>query len=263
MLHEKNVDKLFKMQWDELNVSMNAGNEESHRAVTMTKTWDRIRNGLIRLHQLKQKHGSRYPLIRQSNTIFNTNYTSIVDMVRFAIDTGADEMTVGLATLDDYPDDGRKSLALSPEQMAEARELLAEAAELADTAPSLTTNVRAFLESIRNESGQERITESVQFSIPCTVGHWLAVVDPDGTVHPCCQCEDGLGQVTTDESFRSVWYSDTYAAFRKAARDLPNTKTSIENCTCHSCDFTPANVMYWNKLHPMSKVSETEVSPRR
>jgi len=175
-------------------------------------------------------------------------------------------MTVGLATLDDFPDDGRHVLALSSEQFGRAKDLLAEAAEVADTAPWLETNVRTFLHSIDADiaagHGHQGITESIQMEIPCTVGHWLAVVDPDGTVHPCCQCEDGLGNAA-EGSFRSVWHSETYERFREAARRLPERGRSLPNCTCHSCDFTPANVMYWNKLHPLGKIKETSVSPRR
>jgi radical SAM protein with 4Fe4S-binding SPASM domain len=265
MLLPKRVETLVDIGWDELNVSMNAGNRESHEKVTFTKTWDRIRDGLIHLKELKAERGTPYPRVRQSNTIFNTNYRSIVDMVRFAIETGADEMTIGLATLDDFENDGRHVLGLSAAEFAESRALLREAADLADTAPRLQTNVRDFLSSIEHESNHQRITESIQMKIPCTVGYWLAVIDPDGEVHPCCQCEDGLGASAQSKgtSFTELWYSDAYARFRQAARDLPTTGKSIDSCSCHSCDFTPANIMYYNKLHPLSKIDEASVSPRR
>jgi len=266
MLLPKRVETLVDIGWDELNVSMNAGNKASHEAVTMTRTWDRVRDGLLHLKALKAERGTAYPRVRQSNTLFNLNYRSVVDMVRFAIETGADEMTVGLATLDDFENDGRGVLALDPEQFAETRELLAEAVALADTAPGLETNVREFQASLENASGShERITESIQMKIPCTVGYWLAVVDPDGEVHPCCQCEDGLGSADASkgQSFTDLWYGETYARFREAARDIPDAGKSLESCSCHSCDFTPANIMYYNKLHPLSRIDEASVSPRR
>lgn len=261
-LTPENVERLVDMHWDELNVSMNAGNEESHRAVTMTKLWPKVRNGLMHLAELKRERDQRHPLVRQSNTIFNLNYTSIVDMMQFAIDTRADEMTIGLATLDDFPNDGRGRLALDAEQFAEAKRQLAEASKLAKSAPWLSTNVDAFLESIDSESDQMRITESVQLRIPCTVGHWLAVVDPDGAVHPCCQCEGSLGTAAGATTFKDVWSSPEYARFREAARNLPERGRSLDDCTCHSCDFTPANIMYYNKLHPLNRLDE-RVSPRR
>jgi len=266
MLTQKNAERIVDMQWDELNVSMNAGNRAAHEAVTLTKTWDRVREGLLHIADRKRARGLSHPKVRLSNTIFKTNYTSIVDMMRFAIETRADEMTVGLATLDDYPNDGRRVLALASEEFQEAKRLLGEAADLAGTAPSLTTNVRAFHDAIGGESNQLRITESLQMEIPCTVGHWLAVVDPDGEVHPCCQCEPSLGNAAKEagSSFQSVWLGKAYAEFRDAARHLPDRKgAALEGCTCHSCDFTPANLMYYNKLHPWKPMTSRKVSPRR
>lgn len=262
MLTRKNVEQIVDMEWDELNVSMNAGNLETHRIVTKTKTWERVRDGLLYLAELKRERKQRHPLVRLSNCIFSANHASITDMMRFAIETEANEMTVGLATLDDFPNDGRNILALTPEAFAETTRQLAEAVTLAKGAPTLETNVGTFLETIDRESDQLRITESIQLQIPCTVGHWLAVVDPDGSVHPCCQCEDSLGRANNGTSFKDVWHSETYARFRDAARNLPSRGKSLDNCTCHSCDFTPANIMYFNKLNPTRRIREG-VSPRR
>ena len=63
-------------------------------------------------------------------------------------------------------------------------------------------------------------------------------------------------------TLRQVWHSDAYGEFRRAARSLPERGRSLDNCTCHSCDFTPANIEYYNKLHPLQKVNG-RVSPRR
>jgi MoaA/NifB/PqqE/SkfB family radical SAM enzyme len=266
MLTKKNAERIVEMQWDELNVSMNAGNQAAHERVTVTRTWERIREGLLYIAELKRAKDLSRPKVRLSNTIFNTNYTSIVDMVRFAIETSADEMTVGLATLDDYPNDGRHVLALDSEQFRETKRLLAEGAALAASAPALTTNIQTFHDTIDRETTQLRITESVQMQIPCTVGHWLAVIDPDGEVHACCQCEPSLGNASaaSGSSFRDVWHGKAYAEFRDAARHLPDRKgEAIDGCTCHSCDFTPANLAYYNKLHPWKPVTSLRVSPRR
>jgi radical SAM protein with 4Fe4S-binding SPASM domain len=262
-LSRENVEKLVDMQWDELNVSMNAGNQETHEKVTLTKTWNRIRDGLAYLHQLKQERRQERPFVRLSNTVFNTNHGSIVDMVRFAIETGADEMTVGLATLDDFPDDGRHVLAMSPEEFRAVENQLRDAGELARTAPRLRHNIDEFLASAGQERGQMRITESIQMRVPCTVGYWLAVIDPDGKVHPCCQCEPDLGRVTGSTSFGDIWRSEAYAEFRRAAWNIPKRGAPLDGCTCHSCDFTPANVAYYNKLHPLAPITDRKVSPRR
>lgn len=262
-LTRQSVERLVDMKWDELNVSMNAGNKAAHEAVTLTRAWDRISDGLLYMAELKKKRGQSQPLVRISNTIFNKNYKSITDMVRFAIEAAADEMTIGLATLDDYPNDGRNVLAMTPGEFSEARELLAQAGMLAGTSPRLKHNIDEFIETIGEEKGQLRITESVQLRIPCTVGYWLTVIDPTGPVHPCCQCEDSLGSASGSSNLCQVWSSEPYARFRKAARDLPKRGRSLDNCTCHSCDFTQGNIHYYNKLHPLRKIADLSVSPRR
>jgi hypothetical protein len=245
---------------------MNAGNQAAHEAVTLMRTCERTREGFLHLSGFKQAQGLSLPNVGLSNTIFNTNYTSIVDMVRFVILTSANKMTVGLATLDDYPNDGHRSLALDGAQFREVKRLLSEAAALAATSPSLRKNIQALHDSIDRETNQFRITESVRMQIPRTVGHWLAVVDPDGEIHPCCQCESSLGIASgaRGSSLRDVWHGKAYTEFREAARHLPDRKgEALEGCTCHSCDFTPANLTCYNKLHPWKPTKNLRVSPRR
>ena len=76
----------------------------------------------------------------------------------------------------------------------------------------------------------------LQRSLPCYDGWMFSVIGPDGTVAPCCACEDvRLGNIN-EEDFCEVWNGARYRDFRRRSLAMPRTGKPI----CWEC-FTSCN----------------------
>lgn len=171
-------------------------------------------------------------------------------MVEVAHEVGAQEVQFNHSVVHE----GTTDLALSEAQYQELQAGLpvvrARAAAL-----GLQSNLETFAASTPPYMPS---TEAAPSVVPCYVGWYFTVILGNGSVMPCCQCAEPVGQVTDERRLADVWASQDYEQFRTAARALPEPSDKLASCECGNCQLRPRNVAIHNLLHPLNQLEAGE-----
>lgn len=228
-LTEELAERLPEWGVQQLSVSIDSGNPETYAAVHHARPEDRARIlGLIKT--LSQREGR--PRLLVSMVLSKPNCGELLDLVRDAIEAGADGIVVG--GMRPVPFDST-DLALSEEDWARLRDDLAKAGELTGEAgvELRTDNIRP-AERPRSEAWPYG-------KMACFIGHVFTVIDVHGNVDGCCTCQNKLGKLE-EASFREIWHSRQYQFYRRALREMPSTGLTPPQCECrHGCGHIPEN----------------------
>jgi radical SAM protein with 4Fe4S-binding SPASM domain len=252
-LSERIAQGMVDAGLDRMNVSLNAGTPENYPNIHVTETpenYRQVKQNLRRLADLKAAARSSEPFVSLSFVITSKNYFEIGSMVEVAGEVGAEEAAFVHTTLHA----GTPDLALTPEQY---RELMASipAAHSRAAVLGVQTNLDTFAGTVPTYLKDELVGPAV---VPCYVGWYFTVVLGNGSVMPCCQCAEPLGTVSEDRRFTDVWASADYAAFRKAAKRLPQQSERLQSCECDRCQLRPRNIAIHNFLHPLNPIDGGE-----
>jgi MoaA/NifB/PqqE/SkfB family radical SAM enzyme len=252
-LSERIAQGMVDAHLDRMNVSLNAGTPENYPNIHVTETpenYRQVKRNLRRLADLKATANSGEPFVSLSFVITSKNYFEIGSMVEVAGEVGAEEAAFVHTTLHA----GTQDLALSSEQY---HELMASipAAHSRAAALGVQTNLNTFAGTVPTYLKDELVGPPV---VPCYVGWYFTVVLGNGSVMPCCQCAEPVGTVSEDRRFADVWASPDYAAFRKAAKRLPQQSERLHGCECDRCQLRPRNIAIHNLLHPLNPIDGGE-----
>jgi MoaA/NifB/PqqE/SkfB family radical SAM enzyme len=91
-------------------------------------------------------------------------------------------------------------------------------------------------------------TETIYTESPCYIGWYFALITAEGSVSPCCQCMQQMGNLR-HQRFRDIWYSIPYTTFREKMKRLPEKLGYPNNCACDECSFDKINTTVYNHLH--------------
>jgi MoaA/NifB/PqqE/SkfB family radical SAM enzyme len=241
--------RLVALGLDRVNVSLNAGTPETYPSIHVSETPDdyrQVKRNLRALADAKQAAGVRSPWVKLSFVISSRNYFEIAAMVRVAHEVGAEEASFVHTTVHD----GTRDLAMSQEQYDQLKQSLPEARALAREL-GVTTNLDTFRAIVPTYMDATITGPAV---VPCYVGWYFTVVLGNGSVLPCCQCSKPIDRVTPKQRFADIWASPKYAAFRTAARKLPDKSEALSSCECGSCMLRPRNISIHNMLHPLNRI---------
>jgi MoaA/NifB/PqqE/SkfB family radical SAM enzyme len=234
---------------DRVNVSLNAGTPETYPHIHVTETpqdYLNVKKNLRFLADHKIAAASPNPVITLSFVISSRNYFEIASMIEVAREVGAQEVQFNHTVVRDSTADLALNDAQYQELIAALPAVRARAAEL-----GLQNNLQTFGATIPSYMPSELVGPSVA---PCYVGWYFTVILGNGSVMPCCQCAEPLGQITKERRFAEVWASTEYQEFRTAARSLPDPSARLDACECNNCQLRPRNVAIHNLLHPLNKV---------
>ena len=249
LLARERARKLVAAGLDRLNVSLNAGTEETYPRIHVTETpenYRRVKANLAGLAEERAARGGKRPHVRLSFVVSSRNYFEIERMVEVVREVGADEaMFVHTVVHEGVPD-----LALDEAQYAELLRL-AERAQARAAELGVATNLGTFSATSPTYLGETMTGPSV---VPCYVGWYFTNVLANGSVMPCCQCASPIDRVTADRSFREIWNSRAYGGFRRTARALPATTGDLAGCECDRCALRPRNLSLHNFLHPLRRI---------
>lgn len=73
--------------------------------------------------------------------------------------------------------------------------------------------------------------------IPCYAGFAFAVFWPNGSVRPCCNCEEVMGNLSS-QGLSEIWHGEKYARFRM---ELLHTPREARGCSCDECGYMYEN----------------------
>jgi radical SAM protein with 4Fe4S-binding SPASM domain len=224
---------------DNLNLSMNAGTREVFAKVTGKDLFERSIAFVAEVLEHRRRRGpEKRPWVRLTTVVCKDNLDDVDAQVELCCRLGVDEG--GWCVMGEL----RETTAIRLDR-DDADRLLARvpawAAKL--DAAGIAHDFATFEEDLRLRIGAGPQQDNpVQRSVPCYEGWNHAVISPDGTVAPCCYCENvKLGNVV-EQDFEQVWRGEAYQEFRRRSLEMPKTGRAI----CREC-FTSCNRAQMNR----------------
>lgn len=223
---------LVESRLDRLHVSLNAASPEVYSRIAGEDLWERAIGFLREVLERRRAAGAQLPWTLVSYVLCRDNFAEIDRMVDFCCDLGLDEASwVVMGELPETP-----HLQLDAKDVSGMLDAIPGWSRRLEAA-GVCHNLRRLAAELPVRAGAGRRQENtVQRDLPCYEGWLNAIIGPDGTVVPCCSCEDvRLGNVE-EEDFRDIWNGARYRSFRKRSLAMPRTGKPI----CWEC-FTTCN----------------------
>jgi len=226
---------------DRLSLSLNAGTREVYARVSGKDLWDRALSILREVLARRRASGARRPHVRATFVLCRDNAEDFDAAVGLMCDLRVDAVTAFV--MGELPETAHLQL-----DEAQARGVLAaipgwsrrlEAAGIAHDLPNLARDLPL---RVGARAPQEN---PLQRGLPCYEGWVFTVVGPDGTVVPCCYCEDlRLGNVV-EEDFARLWTGPRYADYRRRSLEMSRTQRPI----CWECYTTCNRALNNQRIH--------------
>jgi radical SAM protein with 4Fe4S-binding SPASM domain len=217
---------------DNLNLSLNAATREVYAKVTGRDLFEKAVAFIREVLDYRRAKGGRRPWVRLTTVVCKDNVDDVDAQVELCRTLGVDEG--GWCVMGEL----RETTDIRLER-PEADRLLGRIPEWRARldAAGIVHDLPTFEEDLRLRVGLGPQQENpVQRALPCYEGWNHAVISPDGTVAPCCYCENvKLGNVV-EQDFVQIWEGEPYRDFRRRSLEMPKTGRAI----CREC-FTSCN----------------------
>jgi MoaA/NifB/PqqE/SkfB family radical SAM enzyme len=247
LLSSRRCEHLVRQGVERIVVSLNAGARGTYPHIHKTETpdtYDKIIRNLKTLQVIKKQHNSKVPRIMLSFVISRLNYQEGQIMIDRAHDVGADEVVFKYAIT--YPN--IRFIELTDEEKRSFSRQLPAFLQRAKSY-GIDLKVEPPIGDITADPGlYHKKTKTIYSKIPCYIGWYFALITAEGSVSPCCQCMQQMGNLK-HQCFREVWYSQRYSAFREKMKRLSERKDDPPNCSCDECSFDKINTSIYNRLH--------------
>lgn len=253
LLDHGKIDNLIALQCNEIKITTLAGSRDvylkTHPGI-QHDAFDNLRDNLMYLAEQKTGAGARFPELSLHYVVIPHNCDDIENFVEFASQVRA--RRVLFRPVDTAGDAGLEAgIMLTGDQARSVKKRLEEMKTCLDSR-KIENNLPHFLKAFR---GKVDTTELYR-AIPCYYG-WLGTrINVTGDVFACCRCYEPMGNIH-EEDFRSVWDGSDYRAFRHEVLRINRGGKRIDGCECNNCPHFTANLLVFNKLHPIKSRSLT------
>lgn len=242
LLTDDRVRRLVDLCLPRLNVSLNAGREETYAKMhpgTPPGRLGWIVGQLRSMAEYADQTHQRRVHVRMTAVVTRFNLEEIADMVRAAHEAQAAELVLlPMAWVEGQPD-----LMPHPEDGPALREAIREAESL-----GYRLGVRVLADGVGSGEGPAAAGSPYE-SLPCYMGYELCHIMADGAVHFCAECYFSLGDLS-ERGFDAIWNSPAYQQAREAALSLPATRRPPGECNCfRSCCHLGFNQEVHAQLH--------------
>ena len=235
---------------DKLIISLNTARPETYPLIHVTakaSSFSKIVDEIDFLVQEKRRHPRANLKVTLSFILSRLNFGEVEEMVSLSTRLGVDKALFRVAETGTH----MSYLDLTPEEMGDLQGNLRAAGRQAEEM-GLDTNLHVILNSQTQEigyGGGEEKRARAYTQVPCTIGWYFTMILADGTVNPCCECTMKVGDLKT-QSFREIWRSEAYRAFRRTSVGFPQGTSIPQGCRCTMCGFIPHNLTIHSLLHP-------------
>jgi len=247
LLTPDRCEHLVDHDLDRIIASIDAGSRATYYRVhtrTNIESFDRILRNLQVLYQIKKSKGKKEPQVMLSFVISRLNYHEALKMIDIGKDVRANQIVFKYMV----PYENIKFLELTEE---EKRNFSSQLPTFMKKAESYGIDLRIeppIGDMISNPKLYHKKTETVYSRIPCYIGWYFALITAEGSVIPCCQCMEKLGDLR-GQRFRDIWYSNRYSNFRMRMKRFPEHYDRPTNCACDECALDKINATIYNTLH--------------
>jgi len=242
ILLEKAAENLVKAKLDRVSVSVNAADPESFalQSRTSAENFDKLKRGIKALRKARDQSKAAAPYISLTAVLNKHNFRDAKKMLRLGIDTGADAVTY-LALMDfPLPGESPREFALTGSEFSDFMKDMQRLKPLAEKKKIYF----GFTGKVQDQ-GRLRAGELYK-NLRCYAGYTFAMVWPDGTVRPCCNCETALGNLQ-EQSFYQIWNSERARQIRERMRKITELGPP-ELCDCMECGYLHENQEYHRRL---------------
>lgn len=223
---------LVETRLDRLNVSLNAASREVYERIAGKDLWEQAIGFLREVLERRRAAGVRQPWTRVSYVLCRDNVADVERMVDLCCELRVDE--ISWAVMGELPE--TLHLQLDAEQVSWLLGGIPGWSRRLEEAGVGHDLARLAAEQRLGAGTHLKQENPLQRSVSCYEGWMFAVVGPDGTVVPCCPCENvRLGNIN-EQDFRDVWYGGRYRDFRRRSLAMPRTGQPV----CWEC-FTSCN----------------------
>jgi radical SAM protein with 4Fe4S-binding SPASM domain len=253
LLNVSRCEHLVRHGVERIVVSLNAGTRETYPRIHITETpdnYDKVIHNLKTLQEIKKQQNSETPSVMLSFVISRLNYQEGLEMIDRAHDIGADQVLFKYAIT--YPN--IRFIDLTDQ---EKRFFSSQLPAFFQRATSYGIDLKLeppIGDMTANPGLYHKKTKTVYSKIPCYMGWYFALITAEGSIFPCCQCMEQLGNLQ-QERFRDAWYSQRYSAFRENMKRFPERNGELINCACDNCSADKLNLTVYNRLHFYNPVS--------
>ncbi len=216
---------------DRISISVNAGTESSFQdqSGVSGSNLEKIRNGIKLIRKLRDQKSLAKPYLSLTAVLNRRNFREVEQLLRFGIDSGAEAVSY-LALMDfPFPKEEPKGFALGEKEFQDFLNELAHWQPLARE-----KGIYLGFTGQPGHLGKLRAGNIYQKG-RCYSGYSFAMVWPDGSVRPCCNCETVLGNLR-EQSFYRIWTSP-------AAQEIRERMLRISEqgppglCDCLECGY--------------------------
>lgn len=270
LVDEKIAEQLLELEVDSLTISIWAGTPEAYLAVHPNQTehtFYKIRDTLKFIFEWKKEKNSCCPRIIFHDVILNLNYKDVGQMLKFALEVGADD--IQFVPMDPVKD---KTEALLLNDV--------EREKLLDSLYSIRKNYdQKSFRYISEDNGSVVLSDFDGFirrmekldtttgaydqeiieEVPCYVGWLFARIMTTGNVVPCCKGHRmHMGNIYKNR-FKDIWFSNTYNEFRYNGIKLPKShryfskigNDAVIKTGCYNCDNLWQNIPMHRRINKL------------
>jgi len=247
-LDRETINELIKIRFTELKVTTMAGTNRMYQAThpgAPEQTFDTITGGLLYLAERKASLGVSHPRLCLVCIVTRQNHAGLFDFAKYAAHVKADR--IELRPVDEINDPGLAKVVPTHTEAELVRKQLPKISALLGS-KGISHNLDYFQKVFERELD----TVGLYKKIPCYYGWLNTRIELDGKVYGCCRCYNPLGDIHED-SFKEIWYGDTYKQFRRDAKNINCSKKPVAGCDCLSCPHHTANLKVYQALHPLHR----------
>ena len=187
---------LVELRFDRLNVSLNAASRDVYRRIVGEDMWERAIGFTREVLERRRAGGRQQPWMRVSYVLCRDNVADVGRMVDLCCELRPDE--ISWVVMGELPETVQLQINAKDVSLMLARipdwSLRLDAAGVSHNLPQLAGELPL---RVGIHAPQEN---PLQRSLPCYDGWMFTVIGPDGTVVPCCACEDvRLGNINEED----------------------------------------------------------------
>jgi MoaA/NifB/PqqE/SkfB family radical SAM enzyme len=238
ILLEKFADAIAESGISRVSISVNAARPESYARVSGVDAanLEKIKSGIRQLRSARDRKAQKFPQISVTAVLNRENHAEAEDMLKLGAESGADSVTY-LALMDfPFAKDRAPFPALGPGEFAR---FMKDIERLQPAARE--KNIWLGFTGAAEQGGRLRSGDAYK-KMRCYAGYTFAMVWPDGSVRPCCNCETVLGNLS-EQSFYQIWRSELAQKNRERMRQICEAGFP-ERCDCAECGYLYENREY-------------------
>lgn len=212
MFNKQLVDKLIKIQWDRIEISLHGSSAYIHDKIVNKKgAFDRVVKNINMINYLKAEYKSDKPIIGITTTLNKLNYKDIPNIAKLAV-----LLKVNATSLNPLiPNRYNTRLKMTVKEIKDFKSYLEQSRKIIRTS-GIDTNYHMIDTCHFNGMHRIRNTGDALLSVSCYFP-WLNItVDENGYASQCSFCQ-GKENITK-KSLEEIWHSSWFNATRKKAK---------------------------------------------